>query len=310
LCSGCTKAARVPELPLEVVRVAGRCEGADSVCFAQPTACAVDARGNVYVLDSKACNVTVMDSTGRFLLSFGGQGDGPGEFSVPSDIAVSDSGLVFVSSLVPKRISIFRGDGEFARSFLTPGNPNRLDVSSRGEIYVTWFGLPADSLVTSYDIYGDVRRQFGTAPPSGYSYGNACDIFVVAGDRVYVSFREHPVLQVYGASGRLLLHREYSNDHIERMKERKKRARARRVASFESYFPRCCVLGDGTILLNAYGDRFWRVTPSGDLLQKLHVMEDGARVKLGAPAVSPKGTIWAINWDEALLYELAIPPVG
>ncbi len=54
----------------------------------------VDDRGNVYVLDYKNCDIKIFDGNGKFLKVIGRKGQGPGEFSRPSNIAVIGDRLV------------------------------------------------------------------------------------------------------------------------------------------------------------------------------------------------------------------------
>jgi hypothetical protein len=48
---------------------------------------AVDAQGNIFVLDYKESHVKVFDKTGKYLRTIGRKGQGPGELDTPQDIA-------------------------------------------------------------------------------------------------------------------------------------------------------------------------------------------------------------------------------
>ena len=41
------------------------------------------------------------------MISFGGEGKGPGEFECPRELAVDDSGVVYVCDMENSRIQIF-----------------------------------------------------------------------------------------------------------------------------------------------------------------------------------------------------------
>lgn len=78
--------------------------------FYDPEDVAVDAGGNVYVLDSGNGRVVVFDPEGQPLRSFGRQGQGPGEFQSPGLIAVvGDRVIVHDGAL--DRWSVFGTDG-------------------------------------------------------------------------------------------------------------------------------------------------------------------------------------------------------
>ena len=70
-----------------------------------------DAAGNIYILDSGNQRVQVFDRFGSFLRTIGRQGQGPGEFQVPTKIEIdTKTGCVFVKD-VPNRIIVFKTDG-------------------------------------------------------------------------------------------------------------------------------------------------------------------------------------------------------
>lgn len=66
---------------------------------------ATDGLGTLYVLDSEYNEVRVHDFSGKFLGSFGGPGEGPGEFRHPREIAVSGQ-LIFVVEV--QRVHVFK----------------------------------------------------------------------------------------------------------------------------------------------------------------------------------------------------------
>jgi hypothetical protein len=61
-----------------------------------PTSVGADSVGNLYVLDAGNFTVAVFDGEGRHVLSFGRQGEGPGELGFPSDLAVGPGGATAV----------------------------------------------------------------------------------------------------------------------------------------------------------------------------------------------------------------------
>ena len=69
---------------------------------------AIDVHGTVYVSEGK-CNhhVCVFTSEGQQIRSFGGLGEGPGEFKGPCGIAVDDYGIVYVCDYDNSRVQVF-----------------------------------------------------------------------------------------------------------------------------------------------------------------------------------------------------------
>src|SRR5215831_6638944 len=81
--------------------------GAGNGQFYGPYDVAVDAGGNVYVVDSGNERIQKFTSTGTYITKWGTEGSGDGEFFQPSGIAVDASGYVYVSDLNNNRIQKF-----------------------------------------------------------------------------------------------------------------------------------------------------------------------------------------------------------
>jgi len=64
--------------------------------FNVATGLGVDSEGRVFVADFYNHRIQVFDPEGKFLLSFGAQGDGEGEFERPTDVAVDTKGNIYV----------------------------------------------------------------------------------------------------------------------------------------------------------------------------------------------------------------------
>ncbi len=83
----------------------------------RPKGVAVDSEGNVYVIESYFDHLLVFDRTGRFLMGFGGVGQGSGKFYLPAGVWVDDKNRVFVADMFNGRVMVFQflgggADGE------------------------------------------------------------------------------------------------------------------------------------------------------------------------------------------------------
>ena len=74
-----------------------------------------DAQGRLYLLDTQAMRVSVVDSTGAEVRSFGREGNGPGELASPLGMAVFPDGGVVITDLGNRGFVFFRPDGSFDR---------------------------------------------------------------------------------------------------------------------------------------------------------------------------------------------------
>jgi DNA-binding beta-propeller fold protein YncE len=74
---------------------------------------AVDTQGNVYVIDLKNLRIQKFDSNGNYLIQWGTEGNGEGQFTHPFDIAIDSQNNVYVSDIGTSTIQKFDETGRF-----------------------------------------------------------------------------------------------------------------------------------------------------------------------------------------------------
>lgn len=72
-----------------------------------PGSVTTDGKGNIFIADSKKILVNMYSSEGNFLKSFGGEGQGPGEFEEVSAIAIDDVGNLLVLDRMSFKLARF-----------------------------------------------------------------------------------------------------------------------------------------------------------------------------------------------------------
>ncbi|HQO08890.1 MAG TPA: 6-bladed beta-propeller [Clostridiales bacterium] len=113
----------------------------------QPTIVDFDEAGNIYIFDRTKYMIFKYDQKGSFIMSFGQQGQGPGEFIQPGTIIVREDTL-YVTEIRSYKISKFNLDGEFLGDKKFPDIHNFPMLPSKfGENYITVFGA-TKSIVT------------------------------------------------------------------------------------------------------------------------------------------------------------------
>jgi len=95
----------------------GEAAGKEEYMFSEIVALAADAEERIYVLDYEECNVKIFDGNGRFIQSFGRQGQGPGELYLPRTVSIASENEIAVQD--NRGISFFSMGGEFQRSLST-----------------------------------------------------------------------------------------------------------------------------------------------------------------------------------------------
>lgn len=109
--------ARAPRHRLEGVRTL---DGAALGGFGRIRALAVGPAGAVHVLERGSRRISIWDREGRLVRSFGGVGDGPGEFRSPAYLRVLDDGRVLVGEMLPARLHRFGRDGRVESTVRLP----------------------------------------------------------------------------------------------------------------------------------------------------------------------------------------------
>lgn len=135
--------------------------------FNDPFAIAVDHRnGNVLVTDARNQRVVILDREGSFIREFGAEGEGEGEFSRPTGIAIAPDGSIYVADYDQDRVQRFTERGEFVLAWGTSGSesdqfqsPNGLAVDSGGTVYVADF---QNKVVKTFTPDGTFLRTIGT----------------------------------------------------------------------------------------------------------------------------------------------------
>jgi hypothetical protein len=144
--------------------------------FYQPSDIEVDReRSLIYVVDTGNHCVFVFDFQGKFLNSFGNEGQGPGEFSRPTGLHIMENSSVAVADKGNNRIQIFDKSWNFVSSINTKSIEVADLVFIKDNIYTIWsyhmsgfslnMGLKADSqpLVNVLDKNADVIHSISVA---------------------------------------------------------------------------------------------------------------------------------------------------
>lgn len=214
---------KTPKVTLEPVRVLGDVDTADeNLAFYIPVNIVLDAAGNPYVLDSGNHRIQKFGPDGKYLATYGRQGQGPGEFYYPSWLAVDAKGFLYVSDPNNQRIQVLTPDGKDHKTIklldtgagdvflgkqgdLIMGQPRmRFMMNSGGDEKPA--ALP--KIVKVLDGDGKLLREFGE--PRDFddelldNAGNEVILTVDGAGQVYLVFPVQNRIDKYAADGRLL----------------------------------------------------------------------------------------------------------
>lgn len=185
-------------LKLQDGKVAAEIKPADM----ELTAVTVDAGGALWVLDKKKKRCVKLDEAGKELVSFGGSGSGAGQFSNPSSVAVSSSGLVFVADRGHRSVQVFRGDGVYVDKLGgNISNPLAIGMDPQDRLFVL---DGSRSSVLVFKPSGELSHEFA-GPKEGGLFSKPLDMAVTAdevlvldGNQVKAFDHQGKLLRVFG----------------------------------------------------------------------------------------------------------------
>lgn len=213
---------KTPGVALEPVRVLGDVDTADeNLAFYMPANLVLDPAGNIYVLDTGNHRVQKFSFDGRYLATFGRQGQGPGEFYYPSWLSLDAKGFLYVSDPNNQRVQVLTPDGKDHRTIkLTDASAGDALLLPSGELVVGRPRMrlmfnPADpkaagppKLLKALDPEGRVVREFGDPVDFGEELvNNAANQALATVDgagRVHLAFPNQNRVEKYDPDGRLL----------------------------------------------------------------------------------------------------------
>lgn len=158
----------------------------------QPTGIAFDAAsGRLFVVDTTAHRVNVIDAQGRLQASFGGRGAADGEFNYPTLLWRDGQGRLYVTDSLNFRVQVFDGDGRFLRKFGQAGDGTGDNMRQKG-VATDSFGhvYVVDSLFSAIQIFDQRARLLLSLGAPGGDRGEfwmPVGIFIDGEDRIYIA---------------------------------------------------------------------------------------------------------------------------
>jgi sugar lactone lactonase YvrE len=213
---------KTPKVAIELIRKIGDIDSDDeNLSFNQPGDVAIDAKGNIYILDSVNARIQKFGADGNFLISIGRKGQGPGEYMMPDSLDFDAAGRLIVYDPFQLRIQAFTGDGKETKITTLQGmRVTNLRCWTDGTFLTlgSLFNMPQrkgeeakQQKLTLFKVYspdGKLTREFGALVDLGdsmtSSMGNAMAYAVDGQGGVAGVFIFQNRLEKYSADGKLL----------------------------------------------------------------------------------------------------------
>ena len=206
-------------IKIELIRTIGDINTLDeNLAFNMPSDIVQDDDGNLYILDAGNCRVQKFDPEGKFLTSFGREGQGPGEFNFPTSLDFDNLGNLVIADRRGRKIQIFTKNGSLLKTITMTKNPlsriyalNSGLMATRGTDEYEIEGKdkePLPKLIRLLDAEGNIQREFGEM----FDYksrmlnlmGNRFHFVVDDNDFIYLAFSYQNRIEKYSLEGRLL----------------------------------------------------------------------------------------------------------
>lgn len=223
------------KIKLEPMGILGKLDAEDeNYTFYRPMDMAVDKEGHIYVLDAGNYRVQKYDREGKYLMTIGRPGQGPGEFSRPVSMDVDDEGNIYILDVGNRRIHTFNPDARFCRDIKIENIPAKFRLFKSGDILLVNQGIVIDAdashkkplpLFRAVDQDGNMLGKFGE--PENFkdvllnNRGNKINFAVDENDNIFVSFRSRNRIEKYGPNRKLLIRMDRPLDYSLAYKEGK-----------------------------------------------------------------------------------------
>ena len=210
-----------PGATLQKIRTLGDIDAADeTVAFYMPFDIALDAEGNLFVLDTGNHRIQKFSPSGDYLTTIGRKGQGPGEFNYPGSLDIDENGVLVVASSFIHKIQFLNISGKETRSLtLTESFSEYVRILNSDHLIVaaqrSFMSLDDDEnkkglapLMQVLDFEGNTIRYFGE--PRDYKHemvnttGNQVRFTIGENGTIYLVFRHQNRIEKYNSEGKIL----------------------------------------------------------------------------------------------------------
>lgn len=157
-------------------------------CFNEPNDIAFGPKGEVYITQGHGkgeSRVMKFDGDGNFLLTWGGEGKGEGQFNQPHAVLVDPKGQVIIADRSNQRLQVFDADGRFLREKKHPGTPCGLALCSDKKHIMMAHGHAGRIMKLDMDL--NLLAATGGQGKGPNRYGEAHYLTLDAQDNIYVA---------------------------------------------------------------------------------------------------------------------------
>ena len=146
----------------QLVRTLGEhgVQGEDNKHFGRPTDIAWLPDGTFFISDGYVnTRVVKFDRNGKYLMTWGSKGSGPGQFNLPHSIDIDAQRNVYVADRSNSRIQIFDENGKYLREWDNIRSPYHILITADQHL---WVADGVTNKFLKYDLNGKLLYSWGT----------------------------------------------------------------------------------------------------------------------------------------------------
>jgi hypothetical protein len=143
-------------------------KGDDDKHFGRPTDIAWMPEGTFFISDGYVnTRVVKFDKNGKYLMTWGTRGKGPGEFNLPHSIDIDANRRVYVADRSNSRVQIFDENGKYLDEWDHIRSPYHIMITNDQHL---WVADGATNQMVKYDLNGKYLYSWGTygSYPGGF----------------------------------------------------------------------------------------------------------------------------------------------
>lgn len=179
--------------------------------FRNPVDMAIAPDGSVYVVNRSYENrpdgvhMTVCTLDEEYISEFGAFGEGDGEMTWPTSVAIDSKGAVYLADEYLNRITKYSRDGEFISKWGTAGSgdgelngPSGLAIDSADNMVIV---DSKNNRVQKFTLDGKFISKFGSAGSGDGEFNLPWGICLDKSDNIYIADWRNNRIQVFNADG-------------------------------------------------------------------------------------------------------------
>lgn len=194
---------------LVVIDSIGVMMGDSTLMFGSITSAEALPGGGAVLFDRITGLISVFDSDGRLVSSFGGLGEAPGEFLLPGLLTVLGDGRLAASDWRAGQVRFFSRSGEYLGSRPAPGTEMPMSIAAAGDSCFITYSCPSRQYGDTFRMGYELTAWEGmNEQPRSVIHSHLFDL-----GREDCDFRPGYIAAAAGADGLVYLHRMGSSEY-------------------------------------------------------------------------------------------------